>query len=293
MFTGFSNKVFKTDQGEIFYKINGAGPPLLMLHGYPQNHFMWHSTAPELAKEYTVIIPDLRGYGKSMAPQGDEDHYNYSKRVMAEDLKGLMNHLNFNKFFLVGHDRGGRVAHRMVRDNKTSILGLIILDICPTLDMYESTNMEFATAYFHWFFLIQPSGIPEKIIELDPKLWLKNCLQKWSSGHDFGEAENEYLTTFSQPDKIHGSCEDYRAGATIDLVHDRQDRHKKINVPVHVLWGSKGFVGKAFNPIEVWQNYVLGEVTGNSLDCGHFIPEEKPNETIVEIKNFFRSISEF
>ena len=291
MFKNFVENKFRLDEGEIFYKISGEGPPLLLLHGYPQTHFMWHLVAPSLAKTYTIITPDLRGYGRSLCPKGDSDHYNYSKKVMADDLRKLMNHLNFHKFGLVGHDRGARVAHRMARDNKEDISGLIVMDICPTLDMYETTDMEFAKAYFHWFFLIQPVGVPETLIGDNPEFWLNNCLNKWSTGHDFQKAQKEYIKYFSKPENIHSSCEDYRAGASIDLVHDTEDRQKKLNIPIHAIWGSKGFIGNAYNPKKVWQTYTSGKVSGRSLDCGHFIPEEKPEETISEISNFFNSIN--
>jgi len=291
MLENFSEKKFQFDDGEIYYQIGGTGPPLLMIHGYPQTHYMWNLVAPTLAKKYTIILPDLRGYGKSLAPTGDIDHFNYSKRVMGLDLKTLMSSLNFKKFSIVGHDRGGRVAHRMARDYKNDILNLIILDICPTLDMYEQTDMEFAKAYFHWFFLIQPVGIPETLIGENPKFWLNNCLNKWSTGHDFSERLEEYSKHFSKPENIHGSCEDYRAGASIDLIHDKQDRHAKLSIPIHTLWGAKGFIGKAYDPIKVWQSYTKGRVSGKSIDCGHFIPEEKPNETINEIINFLESIN--
>ena len=290
MFNDFSEKKLQLKDGGLFYKIGGSGPPLVMIHGYPQTHFMWSLVAPALAKEYTLILPDLRGYGQSLAPKGDKNHFNYSKRVMAADLKELMNHLNFKKYCVVGHDRGARVALRMARDNRNDIPGLMILDICPTLDMYETTDMKFATAYFHWFFLIQPVGIPETIIGGNPEFWLNNGLNKWSTGHDFEESQKEYIKYYGKPANIHGSCEDYRAGATIDLVHDRQDRHNKLSIPIHTLWGAKGFIGKAYDPIKVWQSYTSGTVSGESMDCGHFIAEERPKETIEQITTFFQSI---
>ena len=290
MLKHFSKKKCKVDDGEIFYQIGGKGPPLLMIHGYPQTHYMWNLVAPKLAEKYTLVLPDLRGYGKSFAPQGHSDHSNYSKRVMGSDLKTLMNKLKFQKFCIIGHDRGGRVAHRMARDNPTDIIGLIILDICPTLDMYEQTNMEFAKAYFHWFFLIQPVGIPETMIGSNPKFWLNNCLNKWSTGHDFSERQKEYIKYFSKPENIHGSCEDYRAAATIDLIHDKKDRLTKLSIPIHTLWGRKGFIGQAYNPIKIWESYTNATVSGKSIDCGHFIPEEKPKETVEEISNFLNFI---
>lgn len=289
MFSNFEHGYCNTKEGKIFYRIGGKGPPLLLLHGYPQNHFMWYKTAPKLSKTFTVVIADLRGYGLSMSPKGDESHHNYSKRVMAKDMKTLMSHLGFEQFYLVGHDRGGRVAHRLARDNRNAVLMLMVLDICPTLDMYESTDMNFARAYFHWFFLIQKVGVPEKLIEANPEFWLQNCLNKWSTGHNFREVESEYIKTFRKPEKIHGSCEDYRAGATIDLEHDKKDRDLSLNIPIHVLWGNLGIIGKFYDPIKVWTKYTSAEVTGRGLSCGHFIPEERPTDTINEIQSFFLS----
>ncbi len=287
----FLENRFKLEDGHIFYKVGGSGPPLLLLHGYPQNHMMWLKIAPMLANKYTIVLPDLRGYGKSLAPTGDANHENYSKRVMADDLKQLMSHLNFDKFGLIGHDRGGRVAHRMAKDNRGDISGLIVMDICPTLDMYESTNMDFAKSYFHWFFLIQPVGIPETLINKNPEFWLNNCLKNWSDGYDFGEVKAGYIEHFRKPENIHGSCEDYRASASIDLEHDKEDRHHKLEIPIYALWGSRGFIGQTFDPVSIWQKYTTNFVWGKSLECGHFLPEEKTDETAAEIVKFFNYIN--
>ena len=189
--------------------------------------------------------------------------------------------------FLTGHDRGGRVAHRLARDYRDRVAAMSVLDICPTLDMYENTDMDFATAYFHWFFLIQPYDLPERMIMEDPYKWMDACLQKWSGGHEFGEAENAYLEAFKDPKRIHANCEDYRAAATIDLVHDREDRDEKLDIPLQVLWGEKGVVGRKFKPIEVWQNYTTQSVIGQAMPTGHFIPEEDPEGTIAELTKFF------
>ena len=180
MFEGFKKKLIKVNRGKIFCKFKGYGPPLLLLHGYPQTHLMWHKTAPELSKHFTVVVADLRGYGNSLVLPGGKNHFNYSKKEMAKDMVQLMDKLNFKTFFVAGHDRGGRVAHRMARDFRKKILALSVLDICPTLDMYEKTDEKFAKSYFHWFFLIQPTPLPERMIMSDPKKWIKNCLDKWS-----------------------------------------------------------------------------------------------------------------
>jgi len=287
MFKGFKKKFIKVNKGKIFCRYKGNGPPLVLLHGYPQTHMMWHKTAPELSKYFTVVVADLRGYGNSLVLSGGRNHINYSKREMAKDMIQLMDKLNFKKFFVVGHDRGGRVAHRMARDFKKKILALSVLDICPTLDMYERTNKEFAKAYFHWFFLIQPAWLPEKMIVSDSRKWMKNCLDKWSGKHKFGKVEEAYLKSFKQIKRIHASCEDYRASATIDLEHDKKDRKKKLNIPIQVLWGKKGVIGKQFNSIKIWQKYSNKKIIGKAIDSGHFIPEQNSKEVIKQLKIFF------
>ena len=287
MFKGFKQKLVKVKKGNIFCKFKGNGPPLLLLHGYPQTHMMWHKTAPELSRYFTVVVADLRGYGNSLVLSGGKNHINYSKREMAKDMVQLMDKLNFKKFFVAGHDRGGRVAHRLARDFRKNILAISVLDICPTLDMYESTNREFAKAYFHWFFLIQPAFLPERMIMSDSRKWMKNCLDKWSGNHKFGNVEEAYLKSFKQKKRIHASCEDYRASATIDLEHDRKDRNKKLNIPVQVLWGKNGVIGKQFNSIKIWQKYTSKKIIGKAIKSGHFIPEQKPKEVIQQFKNFF------
>lgn len=287
MFDGFDARFVDVTDGKIFCRIGGEGPPLLLLHGNPQTHVMWHKCAAELAKDFHLIIADIRGYGDSLLVESDPEHFNYSKRKMAQDMAELMTALGHETFFVAGHDRGGRVAHRLARDHRGRVLALSVLDISPTLDMYEGTDMDFATAYFHWYFLIQPYDLPERMIMQDPRKWMDACLQKWSGGHEFGEAEEAYLKAFDNPDRIHACCEDYRASATIDLDHDRADRSDKLDIPIHALWGEKGVVGRKFKPLELWQNYTLGHVTGCAMPTGHFIPEEDPEGTIRELKTFF------
>ena len=286
MFKGFKKKLIKVRKGKIFCRIKGDGPPLLLLHGYPQTHLMWHKTAPELSKYFTIVAADLRGYGDSFVLKSDKKHKNYSKREMAKDMVQLMEKLGFKKFFVAGHDRGGRVAHRMARDHRKKILALSILDICPTLDMYEKTDMKFAKGYFHWFFLIQPAPLSEKMIMANPKNWLKSRFNR-SPERGFGNIEKEYLRCFKQKNRIYASCEDYRAAATIDLEHDKKDRNKKINIPIQVLWGKKGVVGKQFDSIKIWKKYTTKKVYGVEINSEHFIPEESPKQTIKHLKNFF------
>ena len=287
MFKGFKKKFIKTKKGKIFCRVGGNGIPLLLLHGYPQTHLMWHKTAHQLAKNFTVIVADIRGYGSSLILKGDNRHLNYSKREMAKDMVQLMDKLGYKKFFIAGHDRGGRVAHRLARDCRNKVIAMSVLDICPTLDMYEKTNKEFAKAYFHWFFLIQPKWLPEKMIKSDPKKWMKSCLDKWSGKYKFGKVEEEYLKFFKKIKNIHASCEDYRASATIDLEHDRSDRVKKLNIPIQVLWGKNGVIGKQFKPLKIWQKYSNMKVVGAGINSGHFIPEQNPKETIKQLKKFF------
>ena len=287
MFNGFQKKFVKVKKGKIFCKVKGNGQPLLLLHGYPQTHLMWRKIAPELSKYFTIIVADLRGYGNSLVLKGDPKHKNYSKREMAKDMVQLMVKLGYKKFFVAGHDRGGRVAHRMARDFRSKILALSVLDICPTLDMYEHTNKQFAKSYFHWFFLIQPAWLPESMIINDPKKWMKNCLDKWSGNHKFGKVEKEYLKSFKQKKRIHASCEDYRASASIDLEHDKKDRNKKLNIPIQVLWGKSGVIGKQFDSLKIWQKYSKKKIYGTGINSGHFIPEQNPKETIKNLKKFF------
>ena len=287
MFNGFIKKFVKIKKGKIFCRVGGKGIPLLLLHGYPQTHLIWHKTAPELAKNFTVVVADLRGYGSSFVLPGGKKHINYSKREMALDMIQLMRKLGYKKFFVSGHDRGGRVAHRMARDHRKNVIAISVLDICPTLDMYEKTNMNFATSYFHWYFLIQPKWLPEKMIKSDPRKWMKSCLDKWTGKNKFGKVEEDYLKSFKQMKRIHATCEDYRASASIDLEHDRKDREKKLNIPIQVLWGKKGVIGKQFKPLTIWQKYTNKKVFGIGINSGHFIPEENPKETIKQLKKFF------
>ena len=287
MFKGFQKKYVKVKKGKIFCRIKGNGLPLLLLHGYPQSHLMWHKTAPELSKYFTVIAADLRGYGSSLVLNSDDKHINYSKREMANDMAQLMDKLGYKRFFVAGHDRGGRVAHRLARDHRKKVIAISVLDICPTLDMYQKTNKEFAKAYFHWFFLIQPKWLPERMIKSDPRKWMKNCLDKWSGNRKFGKIEKGYLRSFQQMKRIHASCEDYRASATIDLEHDKKDQSKKLNIPIQVLWGKKGVIEKQYKPLTVWQKYTTKKISGLAMNTGHFIPEEDPKGTIKKLKNFF------
>jgi len=291
---GFQNTVItvQSDDGpiEIACQIGGSGPPLLLLHGFPQTKAIWHRVAPELAKQYSVVLADLRGYGASSKPHGKFDHSTYSKRSVAADQHAVMQSLGHEQFFLLGHDRGGRVSHRLAMDFPKSVLKLMILDISPTLTMYENTTMEFARGYWHWFFLIQPEPVPETLIGADPEYWLKNHMGRHAGTSIFDpKCWADYLAGASNPESMHAMCEDYRAAATIDLVHDRADRaeDKKLLMPVRVLWGEHGLINKCFAPIEDWKRVASNEVTGCHVPCGHYIPEECPEELVAEAKTFF------
>jgi len=276
---------------EIACLVGGNGPALLLLHGFPQTKAIWHQVAPELAKNFTVVASDLRGYGASSKPHGKPDHSSYSKRSMAKDQHALMNALGHKQFFVLGHDRGGRVSHRLAMDFPQSVLKLMVLDISPTLAMYERTSMAFAKGYWHWFFLIQPEPVPETLIGANPEYWLKNHMGRHAGTGIFSpERWAEYLSGVSNPQGMHAMCEDYRAAATIDLEHDRADRNdgKRLQMPLRVLWGEHGLVNQCFTPIADWQEVSDGEVTGRAVACGHYIPEELPELVIKEAEAFFQ-----
>jgi len=293
-FPGFEQKsiTVSSEDGpiEIACQIGGSGPALLLLHGFPQTKAIWHQVAPELAKHYTVVASDLRGYGASSKPHGKPDHSSYSKRSMATDQYSLMKALGHDHFFLLGHDRGGRVSHRLAMDFPESVNKFMVLDISPTLTMYENTTMEFAKGYWHWFFLIQAEPVPETMIGANPEYWLKNHMGRHAGTGIFSpERWSEYLAGASNSQGMHAMCEDYRAAATIDLVHDRADREqgKKLQMPLKVLWGEHGLVNKCFEPVDDWKKVSSSEVSGRAVPCGHYIPEELPQEVITEARNFF------
>jgi haloacetate dehalogenase len=287
VFEGFETKRIKTSGCEINLRQAGQGPALLLLHGYPQSHVMWRRVAPALAERFTVVAADLRGYGDSAKPPGGRDHANYAKRAMALDQVEAMAALGFERFAVVGHDRGARVAHRMALDHPERVEKAAVLDIAPTKTMYESTDMAFATAYYHWFFLIQPYDLPERLIGADPDYYLERKIGAWGKTENaFGaEALAEYKRCFSDPATIHGSCEDYRAAAGIDLEHDAADLARKVSCPLLVLWGAKGVVARSYDVLAVWRERA-GDVRGRALPCGHFLPEEAPDETLAELLAF-------
>jgi haloacetate dehalogenase len=252
---------------------------------------MWHKVAPALARDYTVVCADLRGYGDSSKPKGLPDHSNYSKRAMAKDMVEVMAALGHRHFHVVGHDRGARVAHRLARDHGKRVRSLTVLDISPTLTMYRRTDQDFATAYYHWFFLIQKAPLPEMLLAKQVPHYIIGRIGRGPGGIRVFDrnALKEYVRAFRDPRTIHATCEDYRAAASIDLVHDRADLRKKIKMPVLVLWGKLGVIEKMFKPLADWRE-VATYVRGRSLDCGHFLPEEKPEDVLRELRRFLARV---
>jgi haloacetate dehalogenase len=288
MFEGFSRqRISVGDDVEINLRIGGTGPPLLLLHGYPQTHVIWHKIAVALARRFTVVATDLRGYGDSSKPEGGPNHENYSFRAMARDQVAVMEALGFPQFLTAGHDRGARVIHRMALDYPAQVQKAVLLDILPTLYMYESTDMAFARDYFHWFFLVQPYDFPEGRIAADPEHYLTQKFQKGlrTDGAITPEAWHEYLRCFKDLKTIHASCEDYRAAAEIDLELDRQDLGRRLTCPLRVLWGEFGILGKLFDVLTPWRERAT-QVTGRAIRCGHYLPEEAPEETRAELEAF-------
>jgi haloacetate dehalogenase len=264
-------------------------PPLLLLHGFPQTHAMWHAAAARLRQRFSLVLADLRGYGDSDKPDGPPDHSAYSKRTMARDAHELMTGLGFDRFFVCGHDRGGRIAHRLALDQPQAVQRLMLLDISPTLTMYERTTMELARLYYHWFFLIQPAPLPETLIGAAPLFFLRQKLGGWGSGAGTffdPRALTEYERCFDSA-AIHAMCEDYRAAADIDLEHDRADAAQRIECPVRVLWGERGVIHRLFTPLADWQAKAAAAVTGRPTPTGHYIAEEAPALFAEEVEAFF------
>jgi haloacetate dehalogenase len=267
----------------------GSGPPLLLLHGHPQTRAMWHRVAGDLAARFTVVAADLRGYGDSSNPAGGDDHATYSKRAMAHDQVALMAAAGFDRFAVVGHDRGARVAHRLAVDHPAAVRRLVVLDVAPTLAMYEQTTREFAQAYWHWFFLTQPAPLPERLIAAEADFYLRQYLLKRGGPQSpfAPEAFAEYQRCFRDPATIHAVCEDYRASATIDLEHDRADRAagRRVACPLLALWGGRGVVGRCFDVLAEWRR-VADDVSGGELPCGHYVAEEVPGPLLHALLGF-------
>ncbi len=298
-FDGFEQRDFEVNgvriHARVPVKLPGNRPALLLLHGFPQTHVLWQRVAQQLAQDFYLVMPDLRGYGDSGKPAGLPDHSNYSKRTLAADMVAVMDALGLERFGVCGHDRGGRVAHRLAVDHPERVQGLCVIDIAPTLDMYAATDFAYASAYYHWFHLIQPTPLPETMILGAPLPYLHTKLGGWGgTGTTFIEpqAMAEYERCFLLRGTVHSMCEDYRASASIDLEHDRTSRELpdgagRITCNTLVLWGERGVVNRLFDPMALWQAQCAAKVSGAVLPAGHFIPEELPHETARYLKEFF------
>ena len=286
--SSFETTTIQTRNVSIYLRHGGGGPPLLLLHGYPQTHAMWHKVAPALAKDFYVVCPDLRGYGDSGKPPAGPRSAQYSKREMASDMVEVMAELGFDRFCVAGHDRGGRVTHRLTLDHPEKVERACVMDICPTLYMFRHTDQALATGYYHWFFLIQGGGLPERMIGADPEFYLRKKMGHWSAPDAMfdDDAMAEYIRCFSNPETIRASCDDYRAAAGIDLEHDDADAARRIECPLLVLWGEQGFVNRNYDVIGIWRQHAA-HVRGRALRCGHFLAEERPREVIDELTRFF------
>ncbi|MEM9970180.1 MAG: alpha/beta hydrolase [Pseudomonadota bacterium] len=289
-FTDFDLVTLDTPAGKQRLRVGGDGPPMVLIHGNPQTHAMWHAVAPELARHYTVYCPDLRGYGTSPKPPASDDSVAYSKRAMASDITWLMDHYGHDRVTVVSHDRGARAAHRLALDHPGRVDRLAVLDIVPTIEHFERTDMAFALAYAHWFYLAMPAPFPEEMMAGNPERWFARHCGRTSAPEDLfaPEALADYLDHVRLPEVITGICEDYRAATGIDLAHDRasRDAGERIQCPLLVLWGSQGIIGKFYDPVALWQKYCDGPVTGAAVDAGHYLAEEAPEAVLAHLRTF-------
>jgi haloacetate dehalogenase len=273
--------------------VAGHGPPVLLLHGYPQTHLIWHHVAPPLSDDHTVVLTDLRGYGDSDKPVPSSDHREYSKRAMAQDQLLVMRALGFERFAVVGHDRGARVGHRLALDHPEAVTALAVADIVPTRYTFEHADAEFGLGYFHWFFLAAGNGIPEHLIGADPEFWIRTRMSaRHRGGAPFDPAaQQEYVRCFSDPAAIRASCADYRAAASIDLDHDAVDAASghRVTCPLLALWGEQSFVGRTYDVLDVWAAYA-SDVRGQALPCDHYLPEEAPEQTVSALRSFLAEV---
>jgi len=295
MFAGFEKHYRQVNGVGISYRIGGTGPGLLLLHGHPQTHVIWHKVAPRLAEQFTVVAADLRGYGDSDRPAADAEHRRYSKREMARDNVELMQALGFERFSVLAHDRGARVSHRMALDHPDAVQRMVLLDIAPTLAMYSQTNEALARAYWHWFFLIRPAPLPESLIEANPEQYLRSVMGNRSAGMTpFTEqAFAEYLRCLQRPGSARGICEDYRAAASIDLEYDHADiaAGRQVTAPLLVMWGADGTVGRCFDPLKEWRQ-VATDVQGHALPAGHYLAEQAPELLLEAVEAFFSATAD-
>ena len=291
LFPGFTLETIAISAGAIRLRHGGSGPPLLLLHGNPQSHLMWHRVAPKLAERFTVLCPDLRGYGSSFKPPATPNHAPYAKTAMAADMVEVMRHFGHDQFYVAGHDRGARVAHRLALDHAERVIRLAVLDIIPTLEHFERADMAFALSYYHWFWFAQPHPFPEVLINAAPEAWFTAHTSREPKPADFfhPDALADYLDAARRPDTIVGMCEDYRAAASIDLEHDRASRDAgiKVQCPLLVLWGAKGKIEQWYKPLEIWRSYCAAGVSGGAVESGHYLAEERPAEVLRHFESFF------
>jgi haloacetate dehalogenase len=290
-FEQFALTHVRVSDGLIRLRRGGSGPPLLLLHGNPQTHAMWHRVAPKLAERFEVVCPDLRGYGGSFKPPASSDHAAYAKAAMARDAVEVMEHFGHRRFFLAGHDRGARVAHRLTLDHGERVERLAVLDIVPTIEHLERADMAFGLSYYHWFWFAQPHPFPEVLINAAPEAWFNAHTTRDGRPASFfaAEALADYLAAAHDPDMIRGMCEDYRAAVTIDLEHDRASRAAglKLACPLLVLWGEKGKIGRWYEPLALWRRYASGSVSGAAIESGHYLAEEAPAAVLERLLAFF------
>ena len=288
MFEGFEEGRAELGSASIFYRRGGSGPPLLLLHGFPQTHAAWHKVAPLLADRFTLVIPDLRGYGRSRGPRPDPGHEGYAKRAMAADMLGLMRGLGWDRFLVAGHDRGARVGYRLALDAPEAVAGLAPIDIVPTVEMWDRMGMAGALRSYHWAFLAQPAPMPETLIGADPGFYLHHLLRRWAGDYHAltPEALADYERSFAQPSTIEACCEDYRAGSGIDVEHDRADREagRRIACPVLAIWAIRYLSSQS--PLATWQRWA-DQVQECAIDCGHFVAEEQPEACAQALVRFF------
>lgn len=289
MFEGFEPATIETGETSIRVRSGGSGPPLLLLHGIPETHLMWHRVAPSLARDFTVVAADLRGYGDSGKPPTSPDHEPYSKRAMARDQVAVMRHLGFEQFFVAGHDRGARCAYRLALDHPERVLKLAVLDVIPTGEAFRQGGLAFGLGFWLWFFLAQPYPLPERLVGAAPDLFVDRLLDDWSATPDVFPAEvrEAYHRVYRDPATLHAVCEEYRAASTLDYAQDEADRgRRRIACPVLALWGERGGLTSFYDVLAVWRDWA-DDVRGRALDCGHFLAEEAPDETYAELRAFF------